>query len=228
MMTTHKTPRALSKTLTAIRDRAARMEADARAERIEADRAIRQLARGTREVAPVGDVAASVARAGALTLAEKIEAVLRGPFAPLDIRAIAAAVDEPAARVAAHLKKLRAMLCPTRSLDDAADARQIYNLGSDDDPRWIWVVGDETSPEDLSNVVRKMLGLKPMTFAELTLATGARRGRLSGRLVQFGRDREHLENVEEPEVRPARWYMPASPTKRGRSRRATARRGSQA
>ncbi len=207
---------ALARTLTAIRDRAARIEAEAKAERLEAERAIKQLARGTREVEPPAPPVLTVPLPKTLGLAEKIEAMLRGPFAPLDIRALAAAVEEPVARVLAHLKKLRSMACPTRSREDADEARQIFNLGTDDDPRWIWVVGDETSPEDLHEMVRKLLSYKPLTFAELFLATGARRGRLSGRLVQFQRDEELLVDLNKnKEGRKALWSLGSAKRRRG-------------
>jgi len=91
------------------------------------------------------------------------------------------------------MKKLRNTPCPTRSREDADEAKQVYNLGTEDDPRWIWVIGDETPPEDLSVVVRKMISYRPLTFSQLTVATGARRGRLSGRLVQMQRDGEPLD-----------------------------------
>ncbi len=227
MMTTKpKTmPPALARTLTAIRDRAARMEIDAKAERLEAERALKQLARGTRDVAESS--ATPVQFPKALPLAAKIEAMLRGPFAPLDIRALAAAVEEPVGRVVAHLKKLRSTACPTRAVDGhlgcpvgdgAPDAKQIYNLGAEDDPRWIWVVGDETSPEELHLMVRKLLEHKPMTFPELRAATGARRGRLSGRLVQMGRDREPLADISGGGGRKALWHLEPSRRKRSTNR----------
>lgn len=210
------TTKSLEETLVALRDRAVETEIAARAERVEAERALK-LARGTGDVHEKAAAAVRHARgAPAPSLAEKIEAVLRGPFAPLDLRAIAAAVQEPAGRVGAHLKKLREMPCPTRSRDDANDARQVYNLGTADDPRWIWVVGDETTPEELHAVVKKLVSSRPsgITFAELTAATGARRGRLSGRLVQLQRDGEPIRNVGSDE-RTYRWFL--APKRKRRS-----------
>ncbi len=211
-----KTPAAqLEKTLIAIADRARKLEAnataaarDARAERLEAERALK-LARGT------GDVhvaAAAATRAARVTpaeapLAERLEAILRGPFAPLELRAIATAAGEPAAKILDQLKRWRKMPCPTRSRDDAADAKQVYNMGSEDAPSWIWVIGDEAPAEELREMVKRLLRLKPMTFAELTLATGARRGRLSGQLVQLQRDGEKLEDLSETGSRVYRWFL---------------------
>lgn len=190
--------------LISIAERARKIEDDARAERLEAERGLRVLAKGTRDVTKQAAAATDTPQ----TIGEKIEAVLRGPFAPHNIREIAAAIKEPASRVQSCLKKLRNAPCPTRSRDDAPDAKQIYNLGTDDDPFWIWVLGDETSPEELHEMVRKIISYRPMTFAELTLATGARRGRLSGRLVQMQRDGEKLVDKSKPEDgRIYRWFL---------------------
>lgn len=161
------------------------------------ERALR-LARGTRDgLVPMTDTRA------------KVERALRD-HAPRTLREIAAATHEPAGRVADVLRKMRGERCPTRSRDDAPEARQIYNAGTPDEPRWFWVIGDETSPEDLTTAVRRLIGPGPharaMTFSELTLATGARRGRLSGRLVQMQRDGEPLENVGDSE-RIYRWRL---------------------
>lgn len=213
MMTTSpktQTPN-LTKTLSAIVERAKKIEADAKAERLEAQRALR-IARGTgdvREQAEAAVAASTIAKiATKLSLADKIEAVLRGPFAPLGIRELAAAVEAPVGRVLNELKRLRTTACPTRSKEDAAEAKQIYNLGTEDDPRWIWVLGDETSPEELSAMVRKMISYRPLTFSQLTLATGARRGRLSGRLVQMQRDGEALDkDINLPNSRTYRWFI---------------------
>lgn len=208
----------LKSTLTAIRDRAALLEREARAERLESERAIRQLARGTGSFAP--QARAAVESVQAEDLAAKLERVLRGPLAPLTVPQLASAVGAPAARVLALLKRFRATKCPTRSLDDASDARQIYNVGEPEDPRWIWVVGDGDAPaetEELGNMVRKLLTLKAMTFAELTLATGARRGRLSGRIVQLQREGENIGNVgDDPRV----YVWKLTPTRRVLPRRA--------
>lgn len=217
MTTTPKTPSAqLEKTLVAIADRARKVEAnatatarEARAERLEAERALK-LARGT------GDVhvaAAAATRAARVTpaeapLATRLEAILRGPFAPLELRAIASAAGEPAARVLEQLKRWRKMPCPTRSTDDAPDAKQVYNMGSEDVPSWIWVIGDEAPAEELREMVRRLISIKPMTFAELTLATGARRGRLSGQLVQLQRDGAPLDTgINPPGARSYRWFL---------------------
>lgn len=204
MTTTPKTTTPdLRSMLASIAERARREEAEARAQRLEAERALR-FARGTRDVTKQAEAARTPQ-----TIGEKIEAVLRGPFAPHNIREIATSIGESTSRVQTCLKKLRNTPCPTRSRDDAPDAKQIYNLGSNDDPFWIWVIGDETSAEELHEMVRKLITYKPMTFAELTLATGARRGRLSGRLVQMQRDGEKLVDArkDKSERSPYEWHL---------------------
>lgn len=206
---------ALQKTLTTIVERSRKIEEnataaarEARAERLEAERALK-LARGTGDVRIAAEAATRAARVtpAAAPLSERLEAILRGPFAPLELRALASAAGEPAVRVLEQLKRWRKMSCPTRSTDDAADAKQVYNMGTEDNPSWIWVIGDATPAEELRDMVKRLLRLKPMTFAELTLATGARRGRLSGQLVQLQRDGEKLEDLSEPGSRTYRWFL---------------------
>lgn len=183
-------------------DRAAKLEADARAERLELEKAIR-LARGTRQnVQPVAAVADQ-------TLAEKLETVLRGPDAPVSLVEIARVTGEPAGKVSAELRRLRGLKCPTRSPDDAADARLVYNHGTDFEPRWAWVIGDQTTTAELSDAVERLITVRPYTFAELTLATGARRGRLSGVLVRFQREGRDIVN-ENGTDRQYRWKMRAA------------------
>ncbi len=195
----------LEQALTAIRDRAAHMEAEAKAERLEAERALK-LARGTSDVHEKAANAVRIARVTPArtkaptvaprkratiaprvepSLAEKVEAILRGPFAPLDLRAIASAANEPATRVLALLKKLRSTPAANRAPD--TDAKQVYNLGTEDEPRWIWAVGDDTSADELYETIRKLISIRPMTFAEIKAATGARGNRISGRLVRLQR-----------------------------------------
>lgn len=209
MTSTPKTTVAqLQKTLVSIVERSRKLEAEARAERLEAERALK-LARGTGDVRVAAEAAARAARVTPATapLAERLEAILRGPFAPLELRAIASAAAEPAARVLEQLKRWRKMPCPTRSTDDAPDAKQVYNMGTEDNPSWIWVIGDEAPADELRDMVKRLIRLKPMTFAELTLATGARRGRLSGQLVQLQRDGEKLEDLSERGSRTYRWFL---------------------
>jgi len=204
--TTNKTD--LQSALAAIRDQAEQAETDARRVRLDVERAIK-LARGTRDVTAE---AAAVARA---PLAERVEAALR--VGPMSLVELADAVGDSGAAVQKELRRMRAARCPTRSTD-APDARMVYNHGTEYDPRWSWVVGDQTPTAELSAAVEKMITTRPYTFAELTAATGARRGRLSGVLVKFQRDERDIVN-ENGTDRQYRWKM--KPLAGGRRRSAT-------
>lgn len=179
------TPTALQVALNEAHDRASRLEADAKSERLALEKLVK-LARGTGDSEPLARSAAAAVTA-ASSLARRIEIALRGPKAPLSLIDLAALIAEPAERVAKELRKMRATLCPTRSQDDANDAKLVYNHGTEDMPLWQWVIGDETPTEELVFVVETLLRRRAYTFAELTLATGARRGRLSGVIVRFQR-----------------------------------------
>lgn len=186
MMTTPNKSRTFSAhdfqtAIAAAQERAARIEADAHAERLELDRLAKAIARGT------GDLTEQASEVTA-PLARRLETVLRGPRAPLSLVDLAAAVKEPAERVRKELRRMRSAFCATRSLEDAPDARQIHNHGTDADPRWQWVLGDQTPTDELVFAVETMLRRRAYTFAELTAATGARRGRLSGVIVKFQRE----------------------------------------
>lgn len=190
----------LQTTLETAHARTLKIETEARAERLDLERAIR-LARGTRDVARI----APVPRAD---LASRLESLLRGPLAPVALVDLARELGEPASKVSAELRRMRNARCPTRSLEDAPDARLVHNHGTDYEPRWAWVIGDQTSTSELSAAVEKMITARPYTFAELTLATGARRGRLSGVLVKFQREGRHIAN-EDGTDRQYRWKMRA-------------------
>lgn len=173
---------------------AAKIEADARVEREQLERALK-LARGTGDVQT--EAAAAVATIAApKSLAEKIEAVLRGPDAPLTFGALCKAVGSTAGRCSTCMRELR-------------KANKVYNLGTEDHPRWIWIVGDETSTPDLNAHVARLVTLLPMTFSQLMAATGARRGRVSGAIVQLQRNpetRRRLQNLGDSRV--FVWFLP--------------------
>ena len=191
-----KTAALLADALTAAHARAAKLEADARAERLALEKQI-HLARGTRENVP--------ARLST-SLAERLEVILRSPEAPITLIDLAAQTNEPAERVARELRRLRATKCPTRSLEDAAEARAVYNHGTEDLPSWRWVCGDDATTAALAAEVEHMISVRPYTFAELTLATGARRGRLSGVIVALQRAGRAVKNVG-GDQRMYRWFL---------------------
>lgn len=82
---------------------------------------------------------------------------------------------------------------------------RVYNIGTRLDPRWQTVIGDEAPTAELRAIVVRMVRQRPWTFHELTEATGARRGRLSGVLVALQREGEPLVNLGTE--RRARWFL---------------------
>lgn len=146
----------------------------------------RASARGTQEITPVVDVKAEH------TLEERIVAALR--VRALYIDELVSVVDEPAGRVSRALNKMR-------------KAERLFNLGSDDRPRWHYVIGDDATTAELREACERLLTERPMTLNELAAATGCRHNRISGVLVQFDRDMGkpvlNLGNGKR-----ALWFMP--------------------
>lgn len=156
-----------------------------------------------RKLKGTGDMTEVAAEA---RLATKIEIALRGPDAPMSLVELARKLAVPAGRVQRVLTHLRDTPCPTRSVAYAPDARQIYNHGTSDDPRWAWVIGDLVEAPVLTDAIEAMLRRRPYTFAELLAATGARRGRISGATVEFARSDLPIWTVGGSD-RKYRWFI---------------------
>ena len=77
---------------------------------------------------------------------------------------------------------------------------------------WLWVIGDKTTTRELNDHVARLITYTPMTFAQLLAATGARRGRVSGALVEVQKTRSDWKNLGDE--RTYRWFLP--PIKRAR------------
>lgn len=137
-------------------------------------------------------------------LAARVEAALRSGVHALD--ELAGEVRAPTGRVAAELKKHK-------------QAGRVYNLGTEDRPRWTWVVGDDASPDELAEAVLRILRTTPMYRAELLAATGARDNRVGGAMRKI--QREGLGVVVDvspqsgdPQKHRARWFvLPANARK---------------
>lgn len=172
---------------------------NARAERATLEEALRAAAgkvKGTRDVT-------AQARAAA-TIEARIEGMLRGS-APLSPAELAGRLGEPEAKVDRALTKLAATPCASAA-DDSEGVMTVFNHGTDVAPRWGWVCGDAVDTETLYGEIESMVRRRPYTFAELRLATGARRGRVSGGLVQFTRSDLPVWTVSESE-RAYRWFI---------------------
>lgn len=203
---THSRQDELQTLLNAAAERSARAETEQRAAREQLERAV-QLARGTGDVqraaraateSGVG-VAKVEPKVEPETLEQAITRVLLGESAPMTFAPLCRAVNASPGRVSATMREMR-------------KSKRVYNLGSEDHPRWIAIIGDKTSAAELNAWVKRLLTLTPMTFAQLLAATGARRGRVSGALVQLQRDpetRKRLQNLGND--RTFVWFLPSNP-----------------
>lgn len=150
-------------------------------ERISELEAELKLARGTKDIT----------RPRPPTLAEAAEAALRERV--LSLPELAKAIDSPSGRVSTVLQGFR-------------QAKKIYNLGTEESPRWTWRVGDAAPPEVLNALVRRLINDQPLTTAELVAATGARPARVSGALVAIQRSGAPVMNLATTSR--ARWFAP--------------------
>lgn len=167
-------------------DRLTRAQAAA-AERIEKIRAELNLARGTDDVTD----AARAAVAATPPLAERVERALRSGI--WSLADLCHEVKAPPGPVGKALKRAR-------------EARQVFNVGSEDRPRWTWIPGDAVETQELYAHIERLITDRPFWFAELLDATGARRGRVSGAIVSFQHAGRKVMNLG-TEAR-ARWFMP--------------------
>lgn len=124
-------------------------------------------------------------------LAERLESALR--TRPMGIVELARHLRVPVGGVTAALRSLR-------------KSHQLWNLGSEEMPRWVWVVGKKATQDELRTAVTAIIKERPVLFAELLAATGNERGRVSSILVNLQRQGHKVEN-HGTEAR-ARWYIP--------------------
>lgn len=141
-------------------------------------------ARGTSDITEQARVAQL--EAGEDTLPERIRVILESE-GPASVAEIAERLRVPAGRVQRVVKKLRS-------------ADKLRNVGSPEDPRWWWSVGDEGSTDELTASISALLRHWPMTLSALMDATGARRGRISGVIVKLQRSGAPVENLGDGHV----------------------------
>ncbi len=80
----------------------------------------------------------------------------------------------------------------TAALRALAKAGRISNVGLDTEPRWSWVIGDDTPTPELRAHLMSVLETgavlgRAFTLRELVEVTGARRNRITGALSYLGR-----------------------------------------
>ncbi len=190
-LTPTKNPRTmdnpLTKELAAAVKHAAQIEETARAERERLERALK-LARGTGDVTEKARAASTSVSGRAIvieksrTLADNIEHALRAHGVLLE-SALARTLGVTPPKLSAEMRRL-------------ASAHKVYNIGSEEHPRWCWIIGDDSSPAELNQQVYRLTSAAPLTFAQLEAATGARRGRVSGAIVAMQRNPKIAKRIE--------------------------------
>lgn len=168
------------------------------------ERTLRALARGTNDDISTKAKLAVTLTDDSIPLIKRVETALRAK--PCTPEQLAKLTGTPLPEVFHLIRRMRNMKCPTRNQDDADEARLIFNIGTEAEPRFIWVIGDETPTQEVRDIVETLITLKAYTFADLYAATGVRRGRLSGVLVDFQRDGRKIKN-EGGTDRRYRWSM---------------------
>lgn len=186
MRTVKQTVTALDNAVAELTERATRATAglEAKLARLtaEVERTERRLARGT---ADLSEASAAAEFATMPTIVTKrpalpnhtveLEAVLR--TMPLSVVDAADALGIPVAHAAIAMRALKAV-------------GKVYNVGTNDQPQWTWIIGGEASTTDLMVEVEKLLKLpRAWTLQELVAATGCGHNRISGvrmRLMKAG------------------------------------------
>lgn len=123
--------------------------------------------RGTREVRALSRETPPA------TLAEQVAALLTREAQ--DTASAAAALSVPVGRIKPVMDALR-------------DGLKLHNIGSEVEPLWQHVLGDDCSPEDLKAFVLRLVTTRPFTHRELVIVSGARENRISGVLADLRED----------------------------------------
>lgn len=158
--------------------------------------------RGTREIALLSPATPPA------TLTEQLTALLTRE--PVDMKSAAAALGVPVGRIQPIMDTLRHGL-------------KIHNIGSEVEPRWQHVLGDDCSPADLRALVLRLISERPFSHRELCIVTGARENRISGVLADLR---------EEPDTRvtnlgngsKGKWFLLPASVKIAPLRRSNGRR----
>lgn len=160
-----------------------------------------RLARGTSDVTEVARIAvarqaaeapvpvAEVARTA--TLLERVEAALRRE--PMSLQDLCREVRAPAGPVSAARRRLKT-----------------YNVGSEERPLWTLVIGDAVDTATAYAKVWQLIAIRPFESSELEAATGIRRGRVQGALVDAQRLGGQTINAGGTKNR-RRWFLVRSP-----------------
>lgn len=97
---------------------------------------------------------------------------------------------------------------------------QIYNVGDDARPRWSWVPGDAMATPQLNALIERLVRERPMSRADLELATGANPNRISRACTNLKERGVHNLGSE----RRALWFLPSNMPQYTRTRGRQTRR----
>ncbi len=185
-------------------------QAEAAIKRVEAtaEATIQRMARGTMddtptEVAPVEakprrakrDTIPAPAEAKAVDLKDEVEKALR--VRPMTITELAAHMGEVGFQVVGPIL--------AELVGSLAKAGHLWNTGSAEVPRWVWILGDGCAAKDLRVITHALLQERPMTFGELLTATGARETRVYGILANLRRQGKPLVHLGDKTN--GRWFL---------------------
>jgi hypothetical protein len=148
-----------------------------------------RLARGTGDITERAE--AAVAAVKPVTLEDNLQRALQER--PRTFDDLSKHVDAEPAKVSNALHALR-------------KAKKIVNVGSEELPRWFWVVGDDAPVEVIYAAVGALIRDRPFTLQELLAVTSARASRVSGairNLMSEGNAR--VMNIGTPGR--ARWFV---------------------
>lgn len=146
-----------------------------------------RMARGTGDVTAQAETAA---KRQPTTIEEQVERLLRHEI--LTTSAISKALAIPVGKVTEILKRKRP---------------QIANLGSPDQARWSWRIGDKSTTKEIYDLVERLISDSPMSFREIVSASGVRDGLVQGALIEIRRARTDILNLG-TQAR-GRWFIPA-------------------
>jgi hypothetical protein len=181
----------LEKSLATIREQAFTVITEQQRIIKESSAALRKvrLARGTeRDLDQAAAAAQQASTADKLAdYKERVSSTLRGSLRPMTMNDLVKRTGMKAPMIALTLRHLRS---------------HVHHL---DDGRWIWVIGDSSSPEELRAQMTRLLTLEPWSFRDLLAMTGCRRGRVSGIIVDWQRTGAPIDYIGDD--RKGKWFL---------------------
>lgn len=78
-------------------------------------------------------------------------------------------------------------------LQELRTQRKVFNIGFDDDQRWVWRVGDDVDGPVLRAAIKHLIAVRPMTLRDLVNATGTRREKVSGHMIEIQRAHDVID-----------------------------------